>query len=244
MKENSALILVYAYLIINRNMMNKTNVSVSILRKDVFKTKNQSIIQKKEQDIIDSLLILSNCITDNKDKIVSDGHIQIQSYEDYFDCGEIAYESLNESIKQMRDNLKSNCKNFTQNQLSIIAIEGNSSFVKLTLKEYLALMSFVYKDTKGKNYKIAELLNLYLLIKSNISKNISLKNKFGLSYNKDCMYLDKIAKNSKLSQVTLKKYLDALCYCNMIKKYKDEVKVYYILNPNFNKTSTEKEENK
>ena len=58
------------------------------------------------------------------------------------------------------------------------------------------------------------------------------------------MYLDKIAKNSKLSQVTLKKYLDALCYCNMIKKYKDEVKVYYILNPNFNKTSTEKEENK
>ncbi len=223
--------------------MNKTNVSVSILRKDVFKTKNQNIIQKREQDIIDSLIILSNCITDDKDKIVSDEHIQIQTYEDYFDCGEMAYEDLSESINQMRSNLKSTHKNFAQTQLSIIAIEGEGSFVKLTLKEYLTLMSFVYKDSKGKGYKIAELLNLYLLIKSNISKNISLKNKFGNFYNKDCMYLDKIVKTSNLSQVTVKKYLDALCYCNLIKKYKKEVKVYYILNSDFNKISKEKEEN-
>ncbi len=225
-------------------MMNKTNISVSILRKDIFKTKNQNIIQKKEQDIIDSLIILSNCITDNKNKVVSDGHIQIQNYEDYFDCGEMAYEDLSESLNQIRINLKSSYKNFTQNQLSIIAMEGEGSFVKLTLKEYLTLMSFVYKDVKGKGYKIAELLNLYLLIKSNISKNISLKNKFGNFYNKDCMYLDKIIKASTLSQVTVKKYLDALCYCNLIKKYKKEVKVYYILNSEFNKASKEKEENK
>lgn len=225
-------------------MMNKTNISVSILRKDIFKTKNQNIIQKKEQDIIDSLIILSNCITDNKNKVVSDGHIQIQNYEDYFDCGEMAYEDLSESLNQIRINLKSSYKNFAQNQLSIIAIEGEGSFVKLTLKEYLTLMSFVYKDVKGKGYKIAELLNLYLLIKSNISKNISLKNKFGNFYNKDCMYLDKIIKASTLSQVTVKKYLDALCYCNLIKKYKKEVKVYYILNSEFNKASKEKEENK
>lgn len=224
-------------------MMNKTNVSVSILRKDIFKTKNQTIIQKKEQDIIDSLIILSNCITDDKDKIVSDGHIQIQSYEDYFDCGEMAYENLSESINQMRNNLKTAYKNFTQTQLSIITIEGECSFVKLTLKEYLTLVSFVYKDSKGKGYKIADLLNLYLLIKSNISKNISLKNKFGNFYNKDCMYLDKIVKSSNLSQTTVKKYLDALCYCNLIKKYKKETKVYYILNSDFNKTLKEKEEN-
>lgn len=243
MKENSTLTLVYAYLIINRNMMNKTNISVSILRKDIFKTKNQTIIQKKEQDIIDSLIILSNCITDDKDKIVSDEHIQIQSYEDYFDCGEMAYENLSESINQMRNNLKTVYKNFTQIQLSIIAIEGECSFVKLTLKEYLTLMSFVYKDSKGKGYKIADLLNLYLLIKSNISKNISLKNKFGNFYNKDCMYLDKIVKSSNLSQTTVKKYLDALCYCNLIKKYKKETKVYFTLNSDFNKTLKEKEEN-
>lgn len=224
-------------------MMNKTNASVSILRKDIFKTKNQTIIQKKEQDIIDSLIILSNCITDDKDKIISDGHIQIQSYEDYFDCGEMAYENLSESINQMRNNLKTTYKNFTQIQLSIIAIEGECSFVKLTLKEYLTLMSFVYKDSKGKGYKIADLLNLYLLIKSNISKNISLKNKFGNFYNKDCMYLDKIVKSSNLSQTTVKKYLDALCYCNLIKKCKKETKVYYILNSDFNKTLKEKEEN-
>ena len=243
LKENSTLTLVYAYLIINRNMMNKTNISVSILRKDIFKTKNQTIIQKKEQDIIDSLIILSNCITDDKNKIVSDGHIQIQSYEDYFDCGELAYENLSESINQMRNNLKTAYKNFAQTQLSIIAIEGECSFVKLTLKEYLTLMSFVYKDSKGKGYKIADLLNLYLLIKSNISKNISLKNKFGNFYNKDCMYLDKIVKASNLSQTTVKKYLDALCYCNLIKKCKKETKVYYILNSDFNKTLKEKEEN-
>lgn len=243
LKENSTLTLVYAYLIINRNMMNKTNVSVSILRKDIFKTKNQTIIQKKEQDIIDSLIILSNCITDDKDKIVSDGHIQIQSYEDYFDCGEMAYENLSESINQMRNNLKATYKNFAQIQLSIIAIEGECSFVKLTLKEYLTLMSFVYKDSKGKGYKIADLLNLYLLIKSNISKNISLKNKFGNFYNKDCMYLDKIVKASNLSQTTVKKYLDALCYCNLIKKHKKETKVYYILSSDFNKSLKEKEEN-
>ena len=224
-------------------MMNKTNISVSILRKDIFKTKNQIIIQKNEQDIIDSLIILSNCITDDKDKIVSDGHIQIQSYEDYFDCGELAYENLSESINQMRNNLKTVYKNFAQTQLYIIAIEGECSFVKLTLKEYLTLMSFVYKDSKGKGYKIADLLNLYLLIKSNISKNISLKNKFGNFYNKDCMYLDKIVKSSNLSQTTVKKYLDALCYCNLIKKCKKETKVYYILNSDFNKTLKEKEEN-
>ena len=143
----------------------------------------------------------------------------------------------------MRNNLKTAYKNFAQTQLSIIAIEGECSFVKLTLKEYLTLMSFVYKDSKGKGYKIADLLNLYLLIKSNISKNLSLKNKFGNFYNKDCMYLDKIVKASNLSQTTVKKYLDALCYCNLIKKCKKETKVYYILNSDFNKTLKEKEEN-
>ena len=58
------------------------------------------------------------------------------------------------------------------------------------------------------------------------------------------MYLDKIVKVSNLSQTTVKKYLDALCYCNLIKKYKKETKVYYILNSDFNKTLKEKEENK
>lgn len=228
-KENSALTLVYTYLIINRNMMNKTNVSISILRKDIFKTKNQNIIQKKEEDIINSLIILSNCITDNKNKIVSDSHIQIQTYEDYFDCGEMIYENLSETVNQMRINLKSNYRNFVMQQLSIIAIEGNCSFVKLTLKEYLTLMSFVYKNDKGKTFKIAELLNLYLLVKSKVSKNMSFNKKYSNNRNSSCIYLDKLVKESNLSRPTLTKYLYALCDLDLLEKHKKEVKIYFKL---------------
>ena len=84
-------------------------------------------------------------------------------------------------------------------------------------------MNFVYNNPKNKTYKITDLTNLYLLIKRYIGRNISFNKKFSNNY------LDRLVKESSLSQVTLKKYLDALCDLNLLEKYKKEVKVYYIL---------------
>ena len=229
LKEYPALTLVYTYLVINRNMLGKTNVSISALRKDIFKTKNQNVVQKKEEDIINSFIILSNCITNAENLVVSDSHIQIQSYEEYFDQGEISYESLSVAIAQMRCTLKVNCKNFVRDPLSIITVEDTNAFVKLTLKEYLTLMSFVYQNPKGKSYKIADLLNIYLLVKSNISKKDSFRKKFSNQKNPCWLSLDKLILQSKLCRETLKKYLDALCDLQMLKQYKPEVKIYYSL---------------
>ena len=56
-KYNPCLNLVYIYLMINRNMLGKANTSILDIQKDIFKTKNQSIIQKRTDEILDSYYI-------------------------------------------------------------------------------------------------------------------------------------------------------------------------------------------
>ena len=52
-KYNPCLNLVYIYLMINRNMLGKANTSILDIQKDIFKTKNQSIIQKRTDEILE-----------------------------------------------------------------------------------------------------------------------------------------------------------------------------------------------
>ena len=59
--------------------------------------------------------------------------------------------------------------------------------------------------------------------------NLRDNKKFSNNKNFCCIYLDKLVKESNLSQVTLKKYLDGLCDLDLLEKHKKETKVYYKL---------------
>ena len=227
-KYNPCLNLVYIYLMINRNMIGKTNTSIFDIQKDILKTKNQNIIQKRTDEILNSYYILSNSIVKEDKTVAINSLISIEKYENDFDFGELNYSSLKESLEELRNNNK--IKNIKQIRLSIIPYESEDlAFTKIYLQEYIILMNFVYNNPKNKTYKITELINLYLLIKRYIGRNISFNKKFSSNKNSCCVYLDKLVKESSLSQVTLKKYLDALCDLGLLEKHKKEVKVYYKL---------------
>ena len=227
-KYNPCLNLVYIYLMINRNMLGKANTSILDIQKDIFKTKNQSIIQKRTDEILDSYYILSNSIIKEDETVAINSLISIEKYENDFDFGELSYNSLKESLEELKNDNK--IKNIKQIRLSIIPYESEDlAFTKIYLQEYIMLMNFVYNNSKNKTYKIAELTNLYLLIKRYIGKNISFNKKFSNNKNFCCIYLDKLVKESNLSQVTLKKYLDGLCDLDLLEKHKKETKVYYKL---------------
>ena len=227
-KYNPCLNLVYIYLMINRNMIGKANTSIYDIQKDILKTKNQSIIQKRTDEILDSYYILSNSIVKENETVAINSLISIEKYKNDFDYGELNYESLKESLKELRNNNK--IKNIKQIRLSIIPYESEDlTFTKIYLQEYIMLMNFVYSNPKNKTYKIIELTNLYLLIKKYIGRNISFNKKFSNNKNSCCIYFDKLTKESNLSQTTLKKYLDGLCDLGLLEKHKKDTKFYFKL---------------
>lgn len=227
-KYNSCLNLVYIYLMINRNMIGKANTSIFDIQKDILKTNNQNVIQQKTDDILDSYYILSNSITKKDNTVAINSLISIEKYENKFDFGELKYESLRESLEKIKINNK--IGRIKQLRLSIIPYDCEDlTFTKLYLQEYITLMDFVYNNPKNKTYKITDLTNLYLLVKSKVAKNSSFNKKYSKNKKPYCVFLDKLVKESSLSRPTLTKYLDALCDLDLLEKYKKEVKVYYKL---------------
>ena len=230
---NSCLNLVYVYLMINRNMLGKTNTSVSDIQRDILKTRNQNVVQKRTDQILESYYILSNSITKKDNSVIINSLITIEKYENMFDFGELDFDSLKVSLKKSIDYLKNSpsTKNIKQLRLSILPQECEDlSFTKLYLQEYMSLMKFVYNNPKNKNYKITTLLNLYLFIKKQLEKKDSFRKKFSNKKTSCRIYLDSLINESSLSRDTLKKYLDALCELNLLKPHKQLTKIYYTLN--------------
>lgn len=230
LKYNSTLTLVYLYLMMNRNMLGKTNITVSDMQKDIFKASNSNAIKKRTDDILNSYYLLSNCITKENNDVVLNDLISIEKYNSCFDDGEINYETLNDSLKIFKEKIQ--VKDIKNSRFSIIVKESeNLAFTKFFTKEYLGIMNFTYnaKSSNKETYKVFELINLYLLIKRYIAINTVYSQKFFKNDNISYIPVDKLVKINIFSRVTLNKYLNGLCECGLIEKYKKDIKVYYKL---------------
>lgn len=226
--QNSFLNLTYLFLIINRNMLGKTNSSVIDLQETYLTSKKGKESNKTKAEkinkIISALYILSNTIVDENKKIISNPIIEIPKYKKYFDCCEFEINDCYDSIENEKEKLLSNYQRFQQYKLSIKVDNSNikNNYTVLSIDEYLKLMSACFKnekDNQNKDLKIENLVNIYLYVKMKLDRNHALNTAFPNGWtNKEFLTVKKVQEKIKLSTPTIKKYLDALVDLKLLKK--------------------------
>lgn len=221
LSTNQLLLSTYVYLLSNKNAIGCIQTSVNRISTNIVNATDPRC--RHESDIIASLMLLSSDIVNNKSIVMCSEFISVPKYEDCLFIG--------------TDVVAKNCKNLEKSEYMIKLLSKHPCFEKafldievndlenkgLTLKGFTRLtyaeIEKLFEEKKGiKNWCM---LNVYLMIKSHIQKNIGVNQKFEQSFN-EYFTSDNIPRGYSISGPTFAKYVRALSDIGLVNIQKND----------------------